>query len=468
METILDKNTIDLVLYHGSCSDGFGSAFIVWYYYKKNFGLEKANSISYIPCYFLKEGQQLSNDYLNKMSGKNILMCDFSYKYDELIKLINVSTSFMILDHHKSAEGDLKNIPNNNKIFNMTKSGVGITWEFMFDQESLPKFLEHIQDRDIWTYKIPKTLEFCTFFNEQKFNFELWEEYLNDDKVNIAIETGTNWLEYQNIIVTNIIKKTSYIIQEINNQYYIVIYCNSSEFKSDVGNKVFDKIPLGDFSCVWDYNLYYKQANFSLRSTNDRMDVSLIAQKFGGGGHHNAAGATFTELIGHLPFPIIEDIGLFDLLMHNKKKGMIKLQDNDMSYTLFKVKEINEKWFEDKYMNLIKRKCKDSILIVFEVPSNSVNIQNDNIIPLKDYLVIYNEKSITVDPIKVLPFMVLGSDNTIIEFTSEKEFDTLFLNLDNKLDHPNDWSDEDSSQYFYEEIEDDQDDQDDKLNNEIA
>lgn len=460
MDSITDKNSIDVVLYHGSCYDGFGSAFIVWYYYKRNFGLDKAQSISYIPCYFLKEGQQLSDDYLAKMSGKNILMCDFSFKYAELSRLINVSKSFMILDHHKSAEGDLKNIPSYQKVFDMKKSGVGITWDFMFgiqNNDPLPRFLAHIQDRDIWTNKIPKTVEFVTYFYEQQFDFELWEEFLDENRVDMAIQIGTYWLEYKDIVVDNIVKKTSYIIQEINKQYYIVLYCNSPEFKSDIGNKAFDKIPIGDFSCVWDYNLYQKQTNYSLRSTDDRMDVSLIAQKFGGGGHRNASGTMFKELTGCLPLPTVEDYGLLDLLMHNKK-GIIKINNEDSPYTIFNVNEINEKWLEEKYLNLLKRKCSDSVFIVFEKPSHSVNVDTKNgiVIPQKDYLIYFNEKSSMVNPLKILHLTATGSNDFVLEFTSEKVFEELFtgLNTEEKSDQSF-GSNEDSDYESNDDAEDD-------------
>ena len=105
---VFDKDDIDVVLYHGSCSDGFGSAFVVWYYLKTSENIEileqsKLSSIGshfgdgnrilldqrgpngtpcqkevkFIPCYFFKEGESLDKEFLNQMTGKNILMCDF-------------------------------------------------------------------------------------------------------------------------------------------------------------------------------------------------------------------------------------------------------------------------------------------------------------------------------------------------------------------------------------------------------
>lgn len=455
----LDRKNIDIVLYHGSCPDGFGSAFIVWYYYKKNFDSERAKSISYIPCYYLKKDQQLTNDYLQKLSGKNILMCDFSYSYSELVRIIGVCKSFIILDHHKTAEENLKNIPPHLKIFDMKRSGVGITWNFMFDDQPLPNFLAHIQDRDIWAYQIPKTQEFITYFDQQHFDFELWEKYLDENFVNHAIEKGTNWMEYQQILIANIIKKASYIIQEIDNKYYIVIYCNSSEFKSDIGNKVFDKIPIGDFSCIWDYNLYRDCSNYSLRSTDDRVDVTIIAKKFDCGGHRNSSGVKFQGMVGYLPFPKVDDFGLIDLLIHGKK-NKIRMNDEEIPYIIFQIEELNDKWLEEKYFNLIKRKCDDSIFIVFEKVSSSVDIdtKTGTVSPLKDYLVYYNGNSTANNPLKTLQFMAINSENLFLEFTTAKEFDELFTG-DKLFTKENDLSDDDidaepNDKYYEKEMDD--------------
>ncbi len=108
---ILNRDNIDIVMYHANCSDGFGSAFIVWLYFKQKFGLNRANNINYIPCFHLKKEERLQNDILNKLLGKNILMCDFSYPYTDLNRIIDVSSSFMLLDHHITAKQELKNVP---------------------------------------------------------------------------------------------------------------------------------------------------------------------------------------------------------------------------------------------------------------------------------------------------------------------------------------------------------------------
>lgn len=437
----LEKNMINVVIYHGWCSDGFGSAFVIWHYYKETFGINRANSIKYIGATYQKDVIVLSDEFINEMTGKNIILVDFSYKYNQLVQLINVANSFIILDHHLTAKADLINIPDNLKIFDMKRSGCGITWDYFYPNQKIPKFLAHIQDRDIWTFNVPesptyveKTSEFVAYFYEQKFDFDLWETYMDDNVTEKAIVFGTAWLEYKNLCIKKIIKKTSYIIQEINNQFAIVLYVNSADLKSDIGNRVFKKYPFGDFSCVWDYDLYNNESSFSLRSTDDRFDVSKIASLVGGGGHRNASGKCFSGLVSTLPFDIIDDHGILTMLK-NGIKGHKNVNHVNESYMLFKVKEIKEEWMQEKYMDLIKRKCNDCLYIVFETISKNVHLENcdiniGNFIPMKNYDMIYNEKAIT-QPEKKLQYAVLSTKDCVLTLESTKEFDELFSQIAN-------------------------------------
>lgn len=457
---ILNKDKIDTVMYHGACLDGFGSAFIVWYYYKQTYGLEQANNIKYIPCYYQKNLKLFGQKFLDEFVDKNILMCDFSYEYDNLMQLISVSNSFMILDHHLTARDNLKKIHSDFKIFDMKRSGVGLTWNFFYPNDKIPKFLAHIQDRDIWTYELPETNEFVAYFYEEKFDFEKWETYLQDSVIDSAIESGRQWLNYKNILVNKAVNRATQIIQEFNQKYYIVLYCNNPEFKSDIGNKIFNKMPHGDFSCVWDYNLRDNKSRYSLRSTDGRLDVSLIAKKFGGGGHRNASGCEFDGLVGYLPYPIIPDNGIFNLLKSGIKNNFNLCQKVQL-YVLFKAEKIYKEWTCTEYLDLIKRKYNDCVYIVFEKLSDTVDIDKETgeIVQPKEYVVIYNEKS-SVDAEKMLQFMVCASKEHVLTFTSTKEFSELFNDItfrtDNNIlsdsnsdsDHDNSDGDHDDQDYF--------------------
>lgn len=375
MNKVLNKDTIDVVMYHDPCADGFGSAFCVYYYF------EGSREIEYIGCSY----NDHIDDVLNKLKGKNILMCDFSFKYDQLIKIISICNTFMILDHHKTAQKELELIPDELKIFDMNRSGVGITWEYMFENQKMPLFLSLIQDRDLWKYELPNTKEFTTFLFQQKSTFELFTSLLDDDVVYDAINTGKKWLEYKQILIEDIAPYTYQTIQKIGGKLMVVLYAdNGSLFTSDIGNRVFHFYPLGDFSAVYYHVRKNQTTKFSLRSTDDREDVSIIAKNLSGGGHRNASGATVEGITLLLPYDVYDD-SILDIL----SKGIVT--DN---YIVCQVQKLNPDWLHDDYLTLIKRKLNYQ-KIVFQLSHPTHNhyiiIQN---IQLTNYQVIITDLSI--------------------------------------------------------------------------
>ena len=59
-------------------------------------------------------------------------------------------------------------------------------------------------------------------------------------------------------------------------------------FASEVGHWLLEENPFAPFAAT--YSDQGKSRGYSLRSRDDRLNVSEIARKFGGGGHRNAAG----------------------------------------------------------------------------------------------------------------------------------------------------------------------------------
>jgi oligoribonuclease NrnB/cAMP/cGMP phosphodiesterase (DHH superfamily) len=90
---------------------------------------------------------------------------------------------------------------------------------------------------------------------------------------------------------------------------YNVSVMNSSMWRSELGNKLMksnfnnndkkekskEKVEECDFSMIWYYDGNDKQYMISLRSIDEKADVSQIAKHFGGGGHRNASGFTWKE-----------------------------------------------------------------------------------------------------------------------------------------------------------------------------
>src|SRR5579872_2420329 len=365
-----DIFNVNAVPYHGPrCSDGHGSAFVIWRYLRLK-GVDLDN-INFYSCHHLQETQQI-HGFVDKLKDKHVVMCDFSYRPSQLLKIISVCKSFLILDHHKTAQTDLVHIPSNLKVFDMKRSGCGITWDTFFPLEPLPRFLAYIQDRDLYSRKLTETSEFVAYFYDQEFDFVQWEEYMLDNKVDEAIAKGKTILAYQKIVIDRLVNRASYFMQKVPNdgKIQIILYVNCPEFKSDIGNALMEKYPFGDFAVVWDYNAYRDQTAVSLRSIDTKSDVSVIAKKLGGGGHRNASGVTLSGIHGVLPFETVEDYGVCGLLNNGVRsvcktssnagmfnlpfQGQGKSNNKSISYVLFKVKEVNPKWFESEFVNILK------------------------------------------------------------------------------------------------------------------
>lgn len=382
-----DKDLIDIVVYHHPCIDGFGGVFCIWYYFKTKFGMERANLIKFKPASHSKISDDPPDKFYDKFRGKNVLMVDFTYKLKILQKIVSVCNSLMILDHHKSAEEDLETIDSNLKIFDMKKSGAVLAWEYFFPNEVVPKFIQYIQDRDLWNNTFPDLNEFIIFFNEIRFDFDLWQTYLDDKVFEQAIEKGRKWLDYKNILVNKSAKRASRVIQVINGIYVVVAYYNSSEFRSEIGSKIFDFYPLADFSCVWSFDLHKNSTNFSLRSTDDRFDAKNVAVENGGGGHRNAAGVTLKSLHGSLPYQIVHS--KYIDLIENVIVNNINENGIGTTYILFDCTILGKKFWrhpEKLFLELVKRKNVDSEMMVFQIEKKACGTY-----AVKTYHIIYND-----------------------------------------------------------------------------
>lgn len=257
------------VLYHSNCYDGFGAAFAAW----KKFGYENTK---YIPVTYGEPPPEM-------LDANEIYIVDFSYDADILESLAMVA-DVTVLDHHKTAEAKLAQFKDSNNpkvLFDMNRSGALITWEYFhagFGIE-VPRLIQHISDRDLWTYKIPGSREVHAALVSLPFDFEIWDK-LDTEKL---IVEGEACLRFQSQLVQNIVAKSWLAPLD----EYVVPVVNTASPWSEVGEALIDQHPECPFAACFTVRDSYIQ--WSLRSRGD-FDVSTIAKKYGGGGHKNAAG----------------------------------------------------------------------------------------------------------------------------------------------------------------------------------
>lgn len=265
------------VWYHSNCLDGFGAAYAAW----KQFG----DDATYIPVQYGYPPPKVEPD-------DEIYIVDFSYDSETILKLGEQAKQVVLLDHHKTAFDNLagKMFPTNVRVsLDMERSGAVMAWEFFNPATVIPSLLLHIQDRDLWQWKIPGTKEVCAALDSYAKTFEMWKLLIPDTKR--LYQEGFAIVRYkqqQIDVLINAWSKNPMSIELdgiqgplINGPYFL-----ASELLNQLGaNQPFAANMITTAEGIL----------FSLRSSPDGSDVAAIARKYGGGGHKHAAGFKITE-----------------------------------------------------------------------------------------------------------------------------------------------------------------------------
>jgi oligoribonuclease NrnB/cAMP/cGMP phosphodiesterase (DHH superfamily) len=101
------------------------------------------------------------------VKGKTVYILDFSYKRPVMLRLVEAASQLVVLDHHKSAEADLRDLAPYFMsrppyvVFDVEKSGARLTWEYLRDADLLWKtgftnhqnhwLVRYTEDYDLWT-----------------------------------------------------------------------------------------------------------------------------------------------------------------------------------------------------------------------------------------------------------------------------------------------------------------------------
>ena len=155
---ILEPTSVNCVIYHADCTDGFGAAYSAW----KCLG----NRAEYHAC---KHGSTPPD-----VKGKVVAILDFSYNNATTKQMIEDADNLIVIDHHKSAMVELHDISNTH--FDMKHSGARLAWDFFHPGKEAPKFIDYIEDRDLWKWELPYSKEFSAAFDMVPFDFEEFEK----------------------------------------------------------------------------------------------------------------------------------------------------------------------------------------------------------------------------------------------------------------------------------------------------
>jgi oligoribonuclease NrnB/cAMP/cGMP phosphodiesterase (DHH superfamily) len=286
---MLSPNNIDIIIYHHPCADGFTCCTIANLYFKQK------QADKYVEYLSMSHSASVNPKLYDKLAGKNVLICDFSFKKDVIEKLLKIVSNLLIIDHHISAQTELSNLDQKHKIFDMTHCGAHLTWQYFFPDVPVPLFVKYVEDNDIWLKQMPNTLEMTAFISCLEFECDKYAEFITDENkiTNTAIPFGTILLKQANKQIENALNKSTVKMIDFNDNIYFTAVCNATTNTSEIGNQLLQKYEHVDFSIIYSSNDNYNMTSF--RSDDTRADVSIIAAKCSGGGHRNASGCSLYD-----------------------------------------------------------------------------------------------------------------------------------------------------------------------------
>lgn len=268
-----------ICIYHGSCADGFGAAWSV----RNALG---EDNVEYYPGVYQQEHPSVD--------GKIVIMVDFSYKKAVIESMAEKAQSILIIDHHKSAKDDLCEYPEppygslgwlpNAGVyvkFDMEKSGAMLAWEY-FHENSAPALINHIQDRDLWQFKLHQTREVQASIFSYPYDFVIWDRLMNTP-IEQLVDEGNSIERKHHKDVAELVSLCQRPM-DIGG-YTVPVASLPHTLVSDAAHAMCQGEPFA--ACYWDTR---DSRIFGLRSSDDGIDVSKIAIQYGGGGHKHSAG----------------------------------------------------------------------------------------------------------------------------------------------------------------------------------
>lgn len=265
-----------VLLYHDRCPDGYGSRWAFETIY--------GNAMQYIPMNF-------DRDIPVDLKNKEVFIADFSFSRKKILEIKESAKSLILLDHHITAKRELDDLPYCK--IDVSRSGAVLSWMYtrnLEDDSEVPEILKLVEDRDLWKFTIADSKSILAALDSREFDFDAWSNFdknlsKKETRERILLE-GDGILRYKEATVERALHKK----HKIKILGHVMWACNVIHLHSEVAGQL-SKIDGFDVGCA--YHFDGKKYIFSLRSDNKKQspfDVSLLAEKFGGGGHKTASG----------------------------------------------------------------------------------------------------------------------------------------------------------------------------------
>ncbi len=290
-------NCPDIVVYHNPCVDGNCAAWSVSYLCAK---FLSHTAISYIPT---KAGEDVPN-LQDMVAGKIVWFVDYCPSPQQLIILQSVAKYILLIDHHEKTINNMITYKYGNNVelyLDIKGCGASLVWKYFGKLLSIeifiPEFIKYVEARDTWNYSLINSEIISTgLYSDPNINNWDYLTKLADENsheyIDMCYQNGLNEKKYKDRCIEEAINYNKIACMYEN--YKIWLYTCNFIITSDVGNKLMD-IPFADgsypdFTLRYEFDIVGNKFKFSARSKDDKANVNIIANKFGGGGHRNASG----------------------------------------------------------------------------------------------------------------------------------------------------------------------------------
>lgn len=256
------------ILYHND-ADGFAAALAAW--------LRYGNNAHYIEVAYGKPLPTIPAGTID------LFILDFSYSR-EVCDLLATQYRLVVLDHHETAQAALESAPY--AIFDMSKAGCELAWEYFYPAAELPELLAYVADRDLWAWELPNSKAVNAWIATLPKRFSKWAAVALAGIGPEAVMCGEAILASHAHLLEIMAKGAKFI--EIAGLPAVVV--NSTQaLHSELAEFLGQRFPGAAIVAI-----YHDQPNgtrkYSLRTTRTDVNVSAIARQYGGGGHRKAAG----------------------------------------------------------------------------------------------------------------------------------------------------------------------------------
>lgn len=261
--------TDSLIISHAACPDGFAAAWVARHYL-----LSQGRTFDIVFAVHNTEPPW------EQIRGRNVYILDFAYNRSLMERIEKEAKTLTVLDHHKSIEEDLRGFAC--AIFDMNRSGVGMTWDYFYPDQKRPWLVDYVEDRDLWRWKLSRSQAVNAYISTLPYDYEVWTQEA----------TGIEWQDAADHGEAVIGKIKHYVAEvkknaiRIDFEGYDIPCVNAPQVNiSELVGELAEGEP---FAMGW-FQRSDGKFQYSLRSKGD-IDVSVIAKKYGGGGHAKAAG----------------------------------------------------------------------------------------------------------------------------------------------------------------------------------